>query len=85
MPIYYRNKIYSEEEREKLWIEKLDKQKRYVNGIEIDVSKNHNEYFKALEYYRKLNKELGYGDDKKNWKRIEYENKIREINQRKRL
>ena len=65
LPIYYRNKIYSEEEREKLWVEKLDKQKRYVNGIEIDVSKNHNEYFKALEYYRKLNKELGYGDDKK--------------------
>ena len=25
MPIYYRNKIYSEKEKEELWIEKLDK------------------------------------------------------------
>ena len=24
LPMYYRNKIYTEEEREKLWIEKLD-------------------------------------------------------------
>ena len=32
LPIYYRNKIYTEEEREKLWIEKLDKQERYVLG-----------------------------------------------------
>ena len=39
LPIYYRNKIYSEEEREQLWIEKLDKQERWVNGIRIDVSK----------------------------------------------
>ena len=26
LPVYYRNKIYTEEEREKLWIEKLDKE-----------------------------------------------------------
>jgi len=32
LPIYLRNKIYSEEEREKLWIEKLDKGERYVLG-----------------------------------------------------
>ena len=30
LPIYWRNKIYSEEEREKLWLQKLDKEERYV-------------------------------------------------------
>ena len=32
IPIYYRNKIYTEEERERLWIEKLDQEVRYING-----------------------------------------------------
>ena len=32
MPLYYRNKIYSEEEREKLWIEKLNKGERWIGG-----------------------------------------------------
>ena len=32
LPIYYRNKIYNEEEREKLWIQKLDKEERWVGG-----------------------------------------------------
>ena len=30
LPMYYRNKIYSETEREKLWIEKLDKGERWI-------------------------------------------------------
>ena len=38
MPIYYRNHIYSEKEREKLWINKLDENIRYVCGIEINTN-----------------------------------------------
>lgn len=30
LPIYYRNKLYSDEEKEKLWIEKLDKGERWI-------------------------------------------------------
>ena len=37
LPIYYRNKIYSEEEREMLWIEKLDSKIRYINGVKVSV------------------------------------------------
>ena len=33
LPIYYRNKIYTDEQREKLWINLLDKHIRYINGI----------------------------------------------------
>ena len=32
LPIYYRNLIYTEEEREKLWIEKLNKGERWIGG-----------------------------------------------------
>lgn len=39
MPIYFRNKIYTEEEREKLWLMKLDKEERWVLGQKIDISK----------------------------------------------
>lgn len=84
LPIYYRNKLYTEEEREKLWIEKLNEKTRYVNGIKIDVSKNEDMYYRILEKARELNKRLGYGDDKINWERKTYELERRLINQEKR-
>ena len=62
LPIYYRNKIYTEEEREKLWIEKLDKGERWIGGSCIR-RKNYNsdeEYEKDIEKLRKaIAKELG--------------------------
>lgn len=85
LPVYYRNKIYSEEEREKLWIEKLNKNIRYVNGRAIDVSENDNEYYKALQEARELNKELKYGDDRLDWDKIKYERERSEINRIKRI
>lgn len=67
LPIYYRNKLYTEEQREQLWIHKLDKQERWVCGEKIDISQQEDTYYKILDYYRKKNKRLGYGDDSKNW------------------
>lgn len=63
IPIYYRNKIYSEEEREKLWCEKLDKQIRYVLGTKIDISTPEGEklYDQMILEARQKNKRLGYG------------------------
>lgn len=89
LPIYYRNKIYSEEEREKLWLNKLDKNIRYVCGEKINIADNDIEYYKTLDYYRRKNKRLGYGDDTEEWsiqnykrirKRIRELNKINKIN-----
>lgn len=85
LPIYWRNKIYTEEEREKLWLHKLDEQKRYINGVEVDISKDEKEYYEALETARRLNKKLGYGDNKKNWKRDKYEHERRRLMQLTRL
>ena len=85
LPIYWRNKIYSEEEREKLWSIKLDKEVRYVGGEEIDVSKGNEEYYRSIEYYRKKNEQFGFGTNVKDWSQIEYEKQRRILNYRKRL
>ena len=57
LPIYYRNKIYSEEEREKLWIEKIDSKTRYINGLKISVKDGEEKYFKLLKEAQEKNKE----------------------------
>jgi hypothetical protein len=80
MPIYYRNKIYSEEEREKLWIQKLDKEERYVCGEKVSIKNGEEIYNQLREFYRNKNIRLGYGNNEKNWERKRYENQRRNIN-----
>lgn len=79
LPIYYRNHIYNEEEKEKLWIYKLDKEERWVDGIKIDISKGEKIYYSRLKETQKLNTMLGYGDDKIDWKKRKYEEQRRNL------
>ena len=83
MPTYWRNKIYTDEEREQLWIQKLNKEERWVCGEKIDISKNYEEYWKQVEWYRRINKKLGYGQleykDEEYWNREQYEKELRQI------
>ena len=53
LPIYYRNKIYTDEEKEELWLNKLDKQERYVNGTKISVKNGEELYYKVLKTAQK--------------------------------
>lgn len=85
LPIYYRNKLYNDEEREKLWVQKLDKEERWVMGEKIDISKSDDEYVKCREHYRSVNTKLGYGDDKINWDEKQYKNKLKQLKIRERL
>lgn len=85
LPIYWRNKLYTDEEKEKLWIEKLNKEERWICGKKIDISKNENEYYRVLEEERRRNNHLGYGNGKPNWKRKEYEHQRRIIIQETRI
>ncbi len=77
LPIYYRNKLYSEEEREELWLQKLDKEERYVNGIRVDISEGEEEYEELLREEQKRSKRLGYGDDSVDWTAKNYERERR--------
>lgn len=72
LPIYYRNKIYTDEERENLWIQLLEKKERYVRGekIKINSTKGWKEYYRALKYAQKQNERMGYGNDL--WKKEKY-------------
>ncbi len=85
LPIYYRNKIYSDEEREKLWIAKLDEGVRWVDGLKIDVSESEEYYYRALEEARIKSKSLGFTDDAVNWELKRYENARRNLNFMKRV
>lgn len=61
LPMYYRNKIYTEAERERLWMQLLDKEERWVLGKKIDIS--HNGIWKwdnAAEEGRRISKNAGY-------------------------
>lgn len=80
LPIYWRNKIFTDEEREKLWIIQLEKETRYINGIKVDISKGEEEYYNILKSQQELNKELGYGNAYlKDWKRQTYEQERRKM------
>ncbi|MCM1042448.1 MAG: hypothetical protein NC396_08510 [Bacteroides sp.] len=87
LPIYYRNKIYSENEREKLWLQKLDKQERYVMGERIDVStdEGENEYWSVLKEAQKKNERMKYGDDSKAWKKKDYNITLRMLKRARHL
>ena len=85
LPIYYRNKIYSEDEKEQLWINLLDKNIRYVTGIKIDVSKDLKDYDNVVSHQRIINKRLGYGDDEIDYNKKQYEQHLRNLKRLKRL
>lgn len=85
LPIYYRNGIYTEEERNKLWKEKLDQETRYVLGEKISTKNGPEAYYKALAIAQRKNKTLGFGDSSKDWSKTEYENERRKININKRI
>lgn len=63
LPIYWRNIIYSEEERQKLWEYKLNENKRYILGTECKAD-DLKKFTKLNERARQFNKDLGFGDNK---------------------
>ena len=83
LPIYYRNKIYSDEEKEELWLRKLDENKRYVGGEEIDADDDET-YYKLLEFYRKKNRKLGFGSPL-DWDSRQYEFMRRKLLHKRRM
>ncbi len=85
LPIYYRNAIYSEEEREKLWIEKIDKEERWVDGKRVSVKEGDEDYYKMLREARKKSKRMGYGDNEIDWERRRYENERRNIKKKEEI
>lgn len=61
LPKYYREKLYTDQQKEQLWINKIDSKTKWVNGMKIDISKGYEEYNNVIDMTRQLNKRLGYG------------------------
>ncbi len=82
LPMYYRLKLWSDEEREALWMEKLDEQKRYVLGVEIDISDDEGIriYEEALKRAQAKNKRFGFGEGKTDWDKKRYQRSLMKIN-----
>lgn len=87
LPIYYRNKVFTEDEREKLWIQRIEEDTRYVQGVKIDKVLNTQEgyehYEKVLKKAQEQNIELGYGDTSKEWKKRDYNITLRMLKKSK--
>lgn len=79
LPIYYRNKIYDDDERERLWLNKLDEEVRFVDGVKIDISDGDEEYIQVREEARAKNLRLGYGTDETGRDEKEYMQRIRYV------
>lgn len=85
LPVYWRNKIYTDEQKEKLWIQKLDKEERWVMGEKVSIKKGVEAYDKLVEFYRQINKRLGYGTGIPKYDRAQYEKQRRTLMQETRI
>lgn len=77
LPMYYRNKIYTEEERELLWINKIEKNEIWVCGQKIEAS-NEKEYLNLLKEWRNKTERI-YKMNEKKWNEIKYIKKLKKM------
>lgn len=84
MPIYFRNKVYSEHEREELWLKKIEKNKRFLKGIEFDMNnpREKERFFRVLERMQNESYKNGYGAPKE-WNAKKYGNELEKLVYRK--
>lgn len=85
LPVYLRNNIYSEDEREKLWIEKLDAGIMWIDGKKYNIKTQEKEYMQELKRAQKRSEALGYGNRKGTWDEKKYEEDRRKLKQQERI
>lgn len=73
LPIYWRNLLWTEEERLKLWTYKLDKKERFILGTKYDVStlEKLKDFLKCLKTAQEFNENLGF-KPKEKWEKNTY-------------
>ena len=75
LPIYYRNKLFTDEEREMLFLDKIEKGIIYV--MRQPVNREDEEYYIALLNEGRKTETRPYGDRKTDWEAIQYLNRLR--------
>lgn len=63
LPMYYRNHFYNDEQKEQLWLQKINKQERYITGTkyETKTTEQLKIFINALVEAQKDNVKNGYG------------------------
>lgn len=75
LPTYYRNKLWTQKERDQLWTYLLESDRTYVRGIEIKhISKKEGyaQYIKTLHQQQNDNMQIGYGTSAQEWNEKAY-------------
>lgn len=88
LPIYYRNHIYTEEERGYLWCNRLDKEIQYILGTEypLRTQEQRIDFENILKNAQDFNIIAGYGEPTEKWEKTTYQvkkDKIRVLTQKK--
>lgn len=74
LPIYYRNRLYSDEEREKLFLEKIKKGIVWINGRKCNI-RDHKTYMAILKEEQQRCRQL-HGDNPIEWEVEKYERRL---------
>ncbi|UYD39178.1 MAG: replication initiator protein [Wigfec virus K19_83] len=85
MPEYFRRKLYTDEEREKLTSNMLDKKIIYIAGKEFRADIGDDKINLMYKILQDKNARMGYGDGTKNYERKTIENARRREIHKKRL
>ena len=73
LPTYYKNKLYTEEQREEMWRDFMDLEKLSILGCEHSTrTTDKNTIENIIDNARERNKALEYGDNSGEWKKKEY-------------
>lgn len=74
LPIYYRNKLYTDEEREQLFLNRIEKGEVWILGQKVNIA-DEKTYFNLLRQMQKECQEL-HGDDPMQWEEAKYERRL---------
>lgn len=77
LPLYYRNKLYTEEEREKIWIEKIEKGEKWVCGEKVNID-DEKAYIRLLNEWRKKTERI-YQFNEQKWNEEKYLKKLKKM------
>jgi hypothetical protein len=85
LPRYWKEKLWTEDEREEMWIEMLDKDERWIGGEKIQkkYDREDEQETELRKYWQERNERLGYGKREKKWDEIGYRNDKQRMNKKK--
>ena len=72
LPTYYKNKLYNEEEREKIWRDFMDQEKTTIAGNVYYDKQDGLKYGNIIAKAQEVNTRLGYGSDSQEWRKLPY-------------